>query len=351
MDQRINTEDIASTGIIPQRLASRATRSDFLYRPDSWVNGMVSDVEELLEKVVSTEDSLISPMGRHILFGYAKRLRPLFVLLAQHLFTDSSLHGTKECAAAAELIHCATLFHDDVIDKSDTRRGKSSANALWGNKQAVIAGDHFFVLAYQMLLELRDFYIFKLYVDMCRSLAEGILSEIKHTDDLDVTVEIHVDIITRKTAVFFISTALAGGYIGKAPDEFTSDLAGFGLNFGLAFQLMDDLLDLFSPPEATGKPRGSDLKSGIYTVPVIYGLQHNPDFRNRFIPILKSGEITQDDVDEIGQAIKVNGAGDYARSMMLMHGEKALSHLDRLPDGRASETFRNLLVSVISRPL
>jgi len=112
-------------------------------------------------------------------------------------------------------------------------------------------------------------------------------------------------------------------------------LAGFGLNFGLAFQLMDDLLDLLSGPDITGKPRGSDLKSGIYTIPVIHALQTNPEFRAKFTPVLKSGLISQDHVDEIADALKSNGSIDYARLMVRKHSDIAFGYLDSLPRGRA----------------
>jgi geranylgeranyl pyrophosphate synthase len=349
MEPITHIEERSSADLIPGRLADKAGRSDFLFRPDPWINGMVASVENLLQSVVSTDSSQASPMGRHMLFGYAKRLRPIFVILSQHLFNDDIQPGTVECAAASELIHCASLFHDDVIDEADTRRGRKSANVLWGNKQAVIAGDHFFVLAYDLLIRLRDLQLLNLYVDMCRSIAEGIMAEIRHTNDFGVSEKTHLEIITRKTAVFFQTTALAGGYIGGATTEQSEYLAGFGLNFGLAFQLMDDLLDLLSDPSDTGKPRGSDLKSGIFTIPVIHALSNNPDFSSKYKPLLKPGMISQADVDEIARALKSNGAIDYTKSMVCRHSDIAFDYLDSLPQGRANNMFRDLLKAVISR--
>jgi len=336
-------------GLLPERLARKAARTDYYFRPDPWVEQLVARVEGVLSETITSGNMMMDEIGRHMLFGYAKRLRPIFILLAQHLYKEETLERTVKCAAAAELIHCATLFHDDVIDQASTRKGKTSANSVWGNRSAVIVGDHFFVLAYRLLTDLRDFRIVELYIEMCRALANGILMEIGHTGNLDLTEELHFEIIRQKTAVFFETAAVVGGYYGGADAQQEKDLAGFGLNFGLAFQLSDDLLDLFSDPDATGKPRGMDLRSNIYTIPVIHALRTDSEFRRLFLKNIENCSITEDKVDEIAQYMKSNGIFEFARKQIEDHGKTALHHLEKLPESHARDTFQSLLDKIVNR--
>ena len=288
-------------------------------------------------------------IGRHMLFGYAKRLRPTFVMLAQQMFWDEALEAAVECAAVSELIHCASLFHDDVIDGAKTRKGRRAASAVWGNKSAVIVGDYFFVLAYSLLAKQQDLKLIEIYIDTCRTLAEGVMLELGHMGDVDISEEAHLEIITRKTATFFQTTALVGGYSGGADDDQQEHLREFGLNFGLAFQLSDDLLDLYADPAATGKPRGTDIRSGIYTTAVIRALASNPDFHRTYHEILKGDGLTSEVIDEIVEALRTNGAFQYTRELIQSYGNQALRHLDALPDGRAGAAFRALVQRILAR--
>jgi len=336
-------------GLIPERLARKASRADYYFRPDPWVEQLVARVETLLAETIDSGSPVMDEIGRHMLFGYAKRLRPIFVLLAQHMFTEDTLDRTIKSAAVAELIHCASLFHDDVIDQASTRKGKTSANSVWGNRSAVIVGDHFVVLAYKMISELRDFRILELYNEMCRALAHGILLEISYTGDLDLSEEQHFDIIGGKTAVFFETAAVTGGYIGGATDEQEKELAGFGINFGLAFQLSDDLLDLFSDPDATGKPRGMDLRSGIYTMPVIQAIKTDPGFVSKYRLDDDSTKISTDTVGEIAHYMRSNGIFDFSKKQVDLHIEKSLHHLEKLPESHARDMFKDLLDRIANR--
>jgi len=337
------------TASSPRSLSEKAARAGIYFRSDPWVNELVGKVEKVLADVVDSSGPVMRDIGRHMIFGHAKRLRPIFVLLGQSLIKDEILPGTIECAAAAELVHCASLFHDDVIDEALTRKGKTSANVIWGNKSAVVIGDYFLVLAYTLLAKQHDFRIIELFVGMCRSLAEGIMKEIENTGDIDVTEEMHLETIRRKTAAFFSTAAVVGGHIARADPEQEKHLAEFGMNFGLAFQLSDDLLDFFSDPKDTGKPRGSDIRSGIYTIPLIRALAENNDFASRFKPLILSGDLTDTQVQGISEALRSNGAMEYVRGLVRMHADKASEHLDRLPPGRARDAFRNLLHKIASR--
>jgi heptaprenyl diphosphate synthase len=210
-------------------------------------------------------------------------------------------------------------------------------------------GDRFFVLAYTLLAGQGDFRILDNFVDTCRSLADGIMLEIKNTGNLDIDEKTHFDIITRKTAVFFQNVSVLGGYLSGVDGEMEDYLAGLGLNFGLAFQHSDDLLDLFADPDATGKPRGSDLSAGLYTTPVIYALRNNTDFSSRFLSILKDGEPGEKEIEEIADVLRTNGAFDYVKGLVNKYGLKALGYLDKLPDGRANQALRSLVTRIVDR--
>lgn len=349
MDASVKPDLLKSTEIVAEPLQQKVEQAEFYFQPDPWVRDLTEPVENLLTQVAHSDNPLMDTIGHHMLFGYAKRLRPIFILLAQSLLKEEILPATVNCAAAAELIHSASLFHDDVIDNSGTRKGKPSANSLWGNKSAVIMGDHFFVLAYTLISKQEDFKIINFYIDLCRRLAEGLMKEIKYTGNLNVTEGTHLDIIRLKTACFFQRAMAIGGYLGGSSKEEVKNLEEFGLNFGLAFQLSDDLLDLFADPKDTGKPRGSDIKGGIYTVPVIRALAENEEFNRDFRPILERGDITPDEIDEISASLKSNGAMSYAQSIVNDNADKAFEHLDKLPSGRASDSFRSMLNNIVSR--
>jgi geranylgeranyl pyrophosphate synthase len=236
-----------------------------------------------------------------------------------------------------------------VIDGARTRKGRQAANTIWGNKSAVIMGDHFFVLAFTRLTELNDLKLIKLFVDTCRYLAEGVMLEIKHQRDLKVTEEIHTDIITRKTATFFETACVAGGYLGGADEDEQEILATLGMNFGLAFQMSDDLLDLFADPDATGKPRGTDLNAGIYTVPVIHALKDNSNFQDRFIKDLSGETLNPEIILDIADTIRKNGSYEYSISEVRRYSKIALDALDKLPDNSANESFRALINKIVER--
>jgi geranylgeranyl pyrophosphate synthase len=331
------------------RMAHRGARSDFYFRPEPWIEDLVSQVERKLKDVARSDIHLLDVIGQYMLFGYAKRLRPLFVMLGQLMFREEVMESAVDCASAAELIHCASLFHDDVIDEAGTRKGRRAANAVWGNKSAVIMGDHFFVLAYTLLSATRDIRLIDIFVETCRALAEGITLEIKYTNEMEITEEVHLDIIKRKTATFFANTALTGGYLAGASDKDQKMLYSMGENFGLAFQLSDDLLDIYADPAATGKPRGMDLSGGMYTTAVIHGLKTDLKFSKEFVSMVSKGTLGEKHIDEIAGMLKSTGSLDHTWGLIKKYCDKAYECLDKLPEGRANSAFRGLVEIIRGR--
>lgn len=349
MDSSVKPDIVKPKDTVPDLALREEGESQYYFTHDPWVGEMLQQVENLLRETARSENPMMDSIGRHMLLGYAKRLRPIFVLLSQKLFIDDLLPGTIDCAAAAELIHCASLFHDDVIDSSGTRKGKKSANMVWGNKSAVIMGDHFFVLAYTLIARHNDLDIINLFVNLCRYLSEGLMLEIKFTGDLNVSEQTHLEIIKLKTASFFKYVMRIGGHMAGADRSYRDALEGFGMNFGLAFQLSDDLIDLFADPRATGKPRGSDIKCGIYTIPVIHAMTSNREFTEKYLPVLERGEISHIEVDEISELLRSNGSIVYAQGLVKKHADIAYGYLEKLPQGRAASSFRGMLDYIVAR--
>jgi heptaprenyl diphosphate synthase len=173
--------------------------------------------------------------------------------------------------------------------------------------------------------------------------------EIRHTGDNRITEDIHRRIITKKTATFFADTALIGGYMAGASREDQAVLREMGMNFGLAFQISDDLLDLYADPETTGKPRGTDISAGFYTTAVIHGLNCDPQFQKDFGSALLDDTLSTEIIDSIADALRANGSLDYCRGLILDYCGKARECLGKLPGGKANDEFRNLVEIIASR--
>jgi octaprenyl-diphosphate synthase len=349
MNASRKTESPPSIDTMGPRVIHRAGRSDFRFSPEPWIVDLIAQVEDKLLSEARSDIQLVDAMSRYMLFGRAKRLRPLFVLLAQLIFKDRVLESAVDCAVATELIHCATLFHDDVIDRAETRKGQLAANAVWDNRSAVIMGDHFLVRAYTLLAAQGDFRLIDLFIETCQALAEGVMLEIEHIGDLGMSEETHLRIITDKTATFFATAARAGGYLAGASDEDQRKLEDIGLNFGLAFQLSDDLLDLFADPSVTGKPRGSDLSSGIYTTAVIRAMKCDPALTECLAARSENDGQGIEEIEGIAEMIRRNGSLEYTHRLVHKYCDKALDRLEKLPQGKANDAFRALVQTIRSR--
>ena len=230
-------------------------------------------VEEVmrLESVASVE--AISAINRHIQASGGKRLRPTLVLLSTQLFTPLT-DTAIAMAAVVEMIHTATLVHDDVIDAAETRRGRPSTNALWGNQTSVLAGDWLYMQAFQVALRERNFHILDLLISLTQMMVEGELIQLDRIGRLDITEADCMELVDRKTACLFSACAKLGAVAGGADTPTEEKLGEFAWNLGMAFQLIDDLLDFTSQEEKLGKPVGCDLKEGKVTLPLVYALQN-----------------------------------------------------------------------------
>jgi len=226
-----------------------------------------------LETVASVE--VVTQIGQYLQGSGGKRLRPSLLLLASRMIgggdgaSDSAVH----LGAVVEIIHAATLVHDDVIDDARTRRGRPSANVQWGNHTSVLAGDWLYMQSFQMALRERNFHLLDLLIGMTQMMVEGELLQLERLGRISVTEADCMELVDRKTACLFSVCARMGALVGGADSETEERLGDYAWNLGMAFQLVDDLLDFTSREKVLGKPVGNDLREGKVTLPLVYALE------------------------------------------------------------------------------
>ncbi len=234
-----------------------------------------SDLQEVereigVESVASVE--AITTINQYLQAGGGKRLRPALLLLTNRLFGPATDCG-RRLAAVVEMIHTATLVHDDVIDVAKSRRGRPSTNVVWGNHTSVLAGDWLYMQAFQVALRERNFHILDVLISLTQMMVEGELLQLERLHRSDITEADYMELVDRKTASLFSACARLGAAAANADEETESKLSEFAWNLGMAFQLVDDILDFTSTEKILGKPAGNDLREGKVTLPLIYALQ------------------------------------------------------------------------------
>jgi len=232
-------------------------------------------VDGLIRPRLASDVVLINQVAEHIIGGGGKRLRPMLVLLAAQA-SGYRGHDHVLLAAVVEFIHTATLLHDDVVDESDLRRGRQTANALWGNAASVLVGDFLYSRSFQMMVEADDMRVMRLLADTTNQIAEGEVLQLLNVHNPDTDEAAYLRVIERKTAVLFAAATRLGGLLAGMPAGHEEALARFGLNLGFAFQIADDVLDYVSDAGTLGKNIGDDLAEGKATLPLIYAIERAP---------------------------------------------------------------------------
>ncbi len=240
-----------------------------------------------LESVASVE--AVTTIGRYLQAAGGKRLRPILVLLSARMAGDID-EGAIRMAAVVEMIHTATLVHDDVIDTARTRRGRPSSNAIWGNHACVLAGDWLYMQAFQIALRERNFHILDVLISLTQMMVEGELLQLERLRRIDISEADYMELIDRKTASLFSACARLGAVMSGADEATETRLGEFAWNLGIAFQLVDDVLDFTSRESVLGKPVGNDLREGKVTLPLIYALTSaSPEQRQLVETVLADG--------------------------------------------------------------
>ena len=239
-------------------------------------------VNKLIIEQLSSDVPLVEKIAHYIVDSGGKRMRPLLVLLTYNaLFSNNaSEQGNSEkikLAAIIEFLHTATLLHDDVVDTSDLRRGKATANAKWGNAPSVLVGDFLYSRAFQMMVQINSMPIMNILSDATNVIAEGEVFQLMNCKNPDVTEENYMDVIKSKTAMLFQAASHSGAVLANASKEQEIALRNYGLHLGLAFQLIDDVLDYSGSAEDMGKNVGDDLAEGKPTLPLIYAMKHGSE--------------------------------------------------------------------------
>src|SRR5277367_768950 len=252
---------------------------------------LVKDDLERVEREISLESvasvDAVTTISRYLQDGGGKRLRPILVLLSSQLVGGVS-DGTIRMAAVVEMIHAATLVHDDVIDIAKTRRGRPSSNTIWGNHTCVLAGDWLYMQAFQLALRERNFHLLDLLIGLTQMMVEGELLQLERIGKIDISEADYMQLIDRKTASLFSACARLGAIMGGADETAEARLGEFAWNLGIAFQLEDDVLDFTAHEAVLGKPVGNDLREGKVTLPLIYALENaSDDERNLIATVLK----------------------------------------------------------------
>ncbi len=274
----------------------------------------------------------ITYIGQYIQSGGGKRLRPILVLLCGRLFGESN-PGLIRMAAVVEMIHTATLVHDDVIDMAKTRRGRPSINVVWGNHTSVLAGDWLYMQAFQAALRERSFPILDLLIDLTQRMVEGELIQLERLGRIAVTEADYMELIDRKTASLFSACARLGALTQNAAESAEARLGEYAWNLGIAFQLIDDILDFTSREKILGKPVGNDLREGKVTLPLIYALEKaSPEDRKLVETVLADGSYDQVPFGKILQLLHRHEAIERAQRRAQTFTEKARQIIAGFPD-------------------
>lgn len=296
---------------------------------------------------LKSDVALINQLGEYLVAAGGKRLRPLVVLLAARA---CGAQGPRhiELAAIIEFIHTATLLHDDVVDGSELRRGRDTANAVWGNPASVLTGDFLYSRAFQMMVKVDDMRVMQVMADATNRIAEGEVMQLLNCHDPDTTEARYTEVIHRKTATLFEAGARLGAVVAKRPAAEEQALADYGRHLGVAFQLIDDVLDYSATAEEMGKNIGDDLAEGKPTLPLIHALQH-ADGQERALLRKAVEEGGLDHVKEVIRIVTRGGALDYTRERAHEESRLARECLKALPPSAYRAALEELAEFAVAR--
>ncbi len=307
----------------------------------------MEDFEKKFKASVRTKVMLLDKIMTYIVKSKGKQMRPMFVFLVAGTCGKIS-EATYRGAALIELLHTATLVHDDVVDDSDYRRGFFSINALWKNKIAVLVGDYLLSRGLLLAIDNGDFESLRIVSQAVREMSEGELLQIEKARSLDITEEVYLEIIRQKTATLIASCCGVGATTSGADKEIVKKMVDFGEKIGMAFQIKDDLFD-YGTAEI-GKPLGIDIKEKKMTLPLIYTLNKaNGTLKRKIINIVKNESENPQKVKEVIEIVRNGGGIEYAIEVMNKYYTEALSMLDIFPNSDYKTSLRNLVTYTIER--
>ena len=304
-------------------------------------------VDAVVRARLHSDVVLVRQVAEYIISAGGKRLRPALVLLSAGALGYHGMHH-HVLAAVVEFIHTATLLHDDVVDESDLRRGRTTANAIFGNAASVLVGDFLYSRAFQMMLTVDDMQVMRVLADATNIIAEGEVLQLMNCHNADIEVDQYLQVIRFKTAKLFEAAARLGAMVGGATPEVETNLASYGMHLGTAFQLIDDVLDYSGEESATGKHLGDDLAEGKPTLPLIHAMRHgNAEQSARVRNAIEHGG--RDDFPAVLEAIHATDALAVTRRHAETEIAVAVAALDALPDSTYRESLLQLARFAIAR--
>jgi octaprenyl-diphosphate synthase len=317
-----------------------------LTRPD------MAAVDALIRRRLASDVVLINQVAEYIVGAGGKRLRPMLLLLANGALGGTGRRGIGEdahqLAAVVEFIHTATLLHDDVVDESDLRRGRKTANAVWGNAASVLVGDFLYSRSFQLMVELERMAVMQILADTTNRIAEGEVLQLLHVRNPDTDEAAYLRVIERKTAVLFAAATRLGGLLADADEGICNALHDYGLNLGYAFQIADDVLDYASDAATMGKNLGDDLAEGKATLPLIHAIAHSDEAsRARLRNAVEHGDT--DAMPDVLAAIHATGGLDYSRHRAQEYAQAAERALDGMDENEYTLALRGLARYAVSR--
>ncbi len=302
-----------------------------------------SAVNKLISAQLFSKVPLVEKIGHYIVESGGKRMRPLVVLLACNAIGAKNSDNSAKLATIIEFLHTATLLHDDVVDTSDLRRGKSTANAKWGNAPSVLVGDFLYSRAFQLMVELGSLPVMKILSDATNEISEGEVLQLLNCKNPDVTEAHYMEVIRCKTAMLFQAASHSAAVISDADPELQKNIANYGLQLGMAFQLIDDVLDYTGNAEEMGKNVGDDLAEGKPTLPLIYAMKTGTTQEKELIrTAIRKGGL--DNLADILAVVKRTGALEYTQQKAREAADQAITSLDRLP----ASTHKDALIAVVN---
>lgn len=309
----------------------------------------LKQVEEQFRKDLESEVPLIRKVGEYVLASGGKRIRPAMLLLAARL---CNYQGTQAIplASVVEFIHTATLLHDDVVDSATLRRGLASANTLWGNEASVLIGDFLFSKSFSLMVAAGSLDILRVMSRATTIIAEGEVLQLLYTGEVGLTEEQYIEVVRAKTAVLLSAACQSGAILGNATPEQEQALADFGMELGIAFQLMDDILDYTASEAEFGKSIGHDLEEGKLTLPLIHALRGCTDAdREAVAAIIEKDELASEDFLFVSELVNVHGGIDYTVAKARNCIDTCRQHLSCFPASVCKDALLELAEYVVTR--
>jgi octaprenyl-diphosphate synthase len=305
-------------------------------------------VDAIIHQYMTSPVGVIPNLAAHLIDAGGKRIRPLITLAAARLVGGGG-DGPRKLAAAVEFIHSATLLHDDVVDVSSMRRGKKSANTVWGNSASVLVGDFLFARSFNLMVETGDIQVLDILARAASVIAEGEVMQLAAANDAETTRERYMAIVAAKTAALFAAAAKSGAVAAGRPGEEATALDTYGRELGLAFQLVDDALDYGGLAATMGKNVGDDFREGKVTLPVVFARDAGDESERVFWRRVMGGERTDDDFHRALALLKRHNAIGLTLDAAREHAAKAKAALESLPANAYREALADLPDFVVDR--